>query len=393
MKQLVIAGGGFAGFWSAMSAARQAAALGESGRLTITLVNRNAYFGIRPRFYEGELEPARIPLSHWLEPLGIRLIVGEIVQIRPDRRRLRLDDGRELSYDALILATGSSMRQPAIPGREKLFSADTFDEAADLELHLKSLAASGFPSAASRTFVVVGGSFTGLEIATALPGRIRRLAASDPGFVFHLVDRSPEIGLGYEPEARRHIMERLQQLGIHVHAGREVLRYDDGRLVLGGGEELAADTVIGATGLQASPLTEAFPGQRDALGRLPVDAFLRLPAHPEVLAAGDVSLAKTDAEHWAVMSCQHAMPQGKFAGHNAVNMLFGLAPMPYAQPRYVTCLDLGPEDALVTSGWERRLKTIGPEAKALKTEILTRWIYPAPGIEETLAMSAPEVQR
>ena len=52
MKRLVIAGGGFAGFWSAMSAARHAMALGVRDRLKITLINRDEYLGLRPRFYE-----------------------------------------------------------------------------------------------------------------------------------------------------------------------------------------------------------------------------------------------------------------------------------------------------------------------------------------------------
>ncbi len=93
------------------------------------------------------------------------------------------------------------------------------------------------------------------------------------------------------------------------------------------------------------------------------------------------------------MSGQHAIPQGKFAGPNAVNFLFGRNLVPYVQPRYNTCLDLGPEDALATVGWERRLQTIGPDAKARKTEILTRWIQPPADREEALALAWPPLDR
>lgn len=389
MKHLVIAGGGFAGFWSAMSAVRQATELGKRDMLKITLINRDEYLGLRPRFYEADLRGFRVPLGNWLAPLGIDLIIGEIGSAVPASRRIRLVGGPDISYDQLILATGSRQTYPDSVGSGHLFSADTFEESAVLDQHLRALTATGFPTPASRTFVVVGGGLTGLEIVTALPSRLERLAPSIPGFAFHLIERAPEIGLGYAPDARQHIVKRLQHLGITMHTGQDGLRHEKDRLFLAGNQQLSAETVIIATGFTASPLAAAFRGPRDDLGRLAVDAFLRLPEHPEVLAAGDVSLAKTDPDHYAVMSCQHAMPQGRIAGHNAVSLLFNEDPIPYTQPRYRTCLDLGPGDALVTVGWERRVKTIGPEAKTIKTEIL-QWICPPADVVNTLAMAAPD---
>lgn len=391
MKYLVIAGGGFAGFWSTVSAVRQATRLGKREDLNITLINRDEYHGIRPRFYEAELEPTRVPLEKWLGPLGVELIVGEIIDVSPASRNVRLADGRAVAYDRLILATGSRLSPPDALRTGGVFNTDTFENAVTLDRHLHALAASGFPTRASRTFVVVGGGLTGLELVTALPARLERLAPSSSGFAFHLVERAPEMGLGYAPDARRHIVERLQHLGITVHTGEAVLRHERDRLMLANRTELSTNTVIVATGFTASPLGAAFCGPRDDLGRLRVDAYLRLPEHPDVLAAGDVSVARTDPDHCAVMSCQHAMPQGKFAGHNAVNLLFNQDPIPYGQPLYRTCLDLGPGEALATAGWERHLRSTGVEAKALKTEILTQWIYPPADIAETLAMAAPVI--
>ena len=393
IKHLVIAGGGFAGFWSAMSAARRAMDLGVRDQLTITFVNRDKYLGLRPRFYEACLGETRIPLGHWLAPLGIDLVVGEIAGIIPASRRIQFANGSDaipdITYDQLILATGSRQTYPDFVERGRVFSVDTFAEAATLDQHLRALAATGFPTPASRTLVVVGGSFTGLEIVTALPSRLERLAPSIPRFALHLMERAPVIGLSYTPDARQHITKRLQHLGITAHTGQEGLRHEKDSLILADNQRLSTDTVIIATGLAASPLAAVFNGPRDHLGRIAVDAILRLPEHPEVLAAGDVSLAKTDLDHYAVMSCQHAIPQGRVAGHNAVSLLFNKDPFPYAQPRYRTCLDLGPGDALVTTGWERHIKTIGPDAKATKTEIVNQWISPPTDIADTLAMASP----
>lgn len=392
MKRLVIAGGGFAGFWSAMSAVRQARTLGVARKLKITLINRDAYLGIRPRYYEGDLLTARAPLENWLTPLDVELVIGEIREVQPASQVVALADGRKVRYDRLILATGSRLQPPGVPGAERFFDVDTFAGASALGRHLSSLAAMGFKNRSARTFVVLGAGFTGLEIATALPARLIDLAPSIQGLSFHLVDRRRGVGAGYESAARHHIESRLRTLDLRVHLGRDIRAYQGTRLILGNGEELASETVIAATGLRASPLTATFPGPWDEKGRLLVDDFLGLPSHSSVLVAGDASKARTDRTSWAVMSCQHAMPQGKFAGHNAVNMLFGAAPLPYAQPRYVTCLDLGPGDAMTTRGWGRQLHTVGEEAKALKTEILTEWIYPPRGIDAALAQASPEIQ-
>ena len=392
-KHLVIAGGGFAGFWSAMSAARRALELGVRDRLTITLVNRDEYLGLRPRFYEAELTGTRLALRNWLAPLGIELVIGEIASLIPASRRMEFVNGShvvpDIIYDQLILATGSCQAYPDFAERGRVFDVDTFAKATTLDQHLRALATKGFPTPASRTFVVVGASFTGLEIVTALPSKLEGLAPSVPRFAFHLMERAPEIGQGYAPDARQHITKRLQHLGISVHTGQEQLRHEKNQLILADKQRLTTDTVIIATGFTASPLATAFSGPRDRLGRLAVDAFLHLPGHPEVLPAGDISLAKTDADHYAVMSCQHAMPQGRTAGHNAVSFLFHKDPLPYTQPRYRTCLDLGPGDALVTAGWERPMKTIGPEAKAIKTEIINQWVSPPTDIADTLAMASP----
>jgi NADH dehydrogenase len=76
------------------------------------------------------------------------------------------------------------------------------------------------------------------------------------------------------------------------------------------------------------------------------------------------------------MSCQHALSLGHVAGHNAAAELVGLSLHAYSQPKYVTCLDLGPWGALYTEGWDRQVRLTRKEGKDLKREINTKWIYP-----------------
>ena len=108
-----------------------------------------------------------------------------------------------------------------------------------------------------------------------------------------------------------------------------------------------------------------------------MDAYLRAPEADAVFATGDVAHAATDAlGNVAAMSCQHALSLGRVAGYNAAASLLDLPQHPYSQPKYVTCLDLGPWGALYTEGWDRQVRLTREEGKQLKREINTKWIYP-----------------
>jgi NADH:ubiquinone reductase (H+-translocating) len=94
------------------------------------------------------------------------------------------------------------------------------------------------------------------------------------------------------------------------------------------------------------------------------------------------------------MSCQHARPMGRFAGHNAAADLLGQALLDLRIERYVTVMDLGPWGAMYTEGWDRHVVTTGAAAKQTKETINRLRIYPprSGGRREILDAAAPTVQ-
>ncbi|HYZ32043.1 MAG TPA: FAD-dependent oxidoreductase, partial [Crenalkalicoccus sp.] len=215
-----------------------------------------------------------------------------------------------------------------------------------------------------------------------------------------LLDRGAEVGATMGGAAMPAIRAALEAAGVETQGGVAVRAVDEAGVTLGDGTRIPARTVICATGMRASPLAAALPAAvpRDRLGRLRVDAFLRVQGADGIFAAGDIACAAADAAgHETVMSCQHARPMGRLAGHNAACELLGRedAMVAFAAPDYVTVLDLGPWGAVYTSGWDRaRLVAEGAEAKAVKREINGRRIYPpvGGGREAILAAAAPVIQ-
>jgi NADH dehydrogenase len=209
-----------------------------------------------------------------------------------------------------------------------------------------------------------------------------------------LADHGQHVGSDMGDSARLVIEEALDSLGIRRRVGVAVKSVDAYGVTLESGERIAANTVVWTAGMRANDLTQQLPVQRDGLGRLPVDQYLRVIGVNHIFAAGDVATLSLDGVHASVMSCQHARPMGRFAGHNLVCDLFGKPMLPLRIDWYVTCLDLGPWGALYTQGWDRHVMATEMEAKAIKRTINCVRIYPprSRNRREILDWAAPVVQ-
>jgi NADH dehydrogenase len=352
-RRLLILGGGYAGVYAALGAAR---ARGDA-EAEIAMVSAEPDMVNRPRLYE--THPGahmRYPLAPMLERIGATLRVARVTAIDVASREVTLAEGTPQAYDRLVIALGSRLERPALPGIERAFDVDTYDGALALDRHLQTLPAGA-------TITVVGSGFTGIELATELASR------------FHVVllERADVLAPSLGEGPREQIGRALKDVGVEVRLGAALDRVD-------------GETTVWCGGLVAHPLTRTLPAERDALGRLLTEPSLAVCGLPDVYAAGDVAHALADDDHVALMSCQHAIKLGQFAGHNAMSDLLGRPTMPYRQPIYRMCLDLGGAGALQTDGWERRVLASGMQAKAVKREINSVWaaLPPATLDRETL---------
>ncbi|UUW17194.1 NAD(P)/FAD-dependent oxidoreductase [Serratia ureilytica] len=395
-QKIVIAGSGFAGFWAAVSAMRAITLAGKHDDIEVLMISPTPTVTIRPRLYEAVLENMNPDISAQLTAVGARHLAGTVERIDAAAKTLRValavGEPLELVYDRLVWATGSRLSVPAVPGfAEYGFNVDTLESAQRLGAHIKALAAK--PSTPARnTAVVVGAGLTGLESAAEMPQRLRDALGQNENVRVVIVDSAPEVGAGMGAEPGTVIRQALAECGVEARAGLRVSAIDAEGVMLSNGERIAANTVILAAGVRAHPLTEQIPGERDANGRVIGDAFLRAPAAAGIFVTGDtVKAATDDLGNHNLMTCQHAMSLGRVAGHNAAAELVGLPTHPYSQPKYVTCLDLGPWGALYTEGWQRQVRFTRQEGKKIKQEINTQWIYPPAADREALfAVANPD---
>ncbi len=399
MQHIVVLGSGFAGLWSAIGAARRLAELGVGpDTVQVTVISSEPFHDIRVRNYEQDISACRIPLESVLDPVGVRHITALVQAIDTAAQQVTAttaDGPVTFAYDRLVIALGSRLARPKVPGlAEFAFDVDTYSGAVRLNQHLATLP-DLMPPPGSSTVIVVGAGLTGIEAACEMPAKLAAaLTGHDVAPRVLLIDHNTEVGSDMGESARPVIEKALAAVGVEPVTGVRVAAVDAGGVTLDNGGYLPAATVVWCAGMRANPLTAQIPVKRDRLGRLPVDDYLRVIGVPAVFAAGDVALARMDDDHLSVMSCQHGRPMGRFAGYNVVGDLLGQPLLPLRIPWYVTVLDLGPAGAVYTEGWDRIVVADGDEAKATKQIINTQRIYPplTGDRDAILAAAAPVVQ-
>src|SRR3954463_556378 len=247
--RLVIIGAGFAGMYAALSAARLRDIKGVSPEeFEIALVALEPVLVVRPRLYEPKPETHTAPLLDVLRAIDVDYVQGSAETVDTKSRTVQIATGKgtrkSLSYDRLVVATGSRLFRPNIPGlAEHGFSVDSLDDAIALDKHLHNLV--DRPAVNGRdTVVVAGGGFTGIEAATEVPARLREILGKDARTRVIIVERNkgiaPDMGEGPRPV----IEDALRQLGVETRLGVGVASLDESGVTLSDGAHIETETRI-----------------------------------------------------------------------------------------------------------------------------------------------------
>lgn len=333
MSHIVIIGCGFGG----LAAARGLAA----ADVRITLIDRSNHHLFQPLLYQvataGLSAPAiAAPIRHILaRQRNLTTLMAEVADIRVEQRRVVLDDGQEIGYDYLIVASGST---------HSYFGHDEWQQYAPplktledaFEIRKRTLMAFEYAEretdearrAAWLTFAIIGAGATGVEMAGTLAeigrhtlsGEFRRIDSRHARVV--LMEGSDRVLPPYPPDLSEKARAQLLRLGVEVWTSCHVSAIDaDGVTFTGpdGEARLASKTVIWSAGVAASPLGRALAAgsgvQLDRGGRVPVEPDLSLPGHPEVFVIGDLAAISSDGKPVPGVS-PAAKQMGRIAARN-----------------------------------------------------------------------------
>lgn len=253
----------------------------------VTVVDLKDYFEYTPGVLRLFVEPDHLRnLAKPLPTKRCKVVVGEVTFI--DEHSLTLRSGETLSFDYLVLATGS--KYPAInaqnvvkPGAEQPSLAS---RAACWEAAAASLAK-------AESALVIGGGPVGVELAA-------EIASVYPHKRVTLVSRSERLCTALPDAVGTACLRWLERRNVEVLRGVSVATVRDDGATLSNGRELSADAVYNCAGalpntawLDRTPLGRHVDSQS---GRVLVNDFLSVEGLPHIFAVGDAMLHRRSAD-------------------------------------------------------------------------------------------------
>ncbi len=307
LHHVVIVGGGFAGLYAAKSLSK--------APVRVTLIDKRNFHLFQPLLYQvatgglsaGDISsPLRSVLSR---QKNVKVLMGEVVDIDPDAQIVTLKRNEVISYDSLILATGSSHHyfgndhwadiapgmktiEDALEVRRRIFLAF---EAAEKETDPDR-------RKALLTFLVVGAGPTGVELAGALAELAYETIKDDFTDIdpqetkIILLEGMDRVLPPYPADLSIAAKASLEKLGVEVRTQSLVTNIDGDTVSIkhdGVITEMQACTVLWAAGIKASPLGKAIAErtgtETDRIGRVMVEADMSVPNYPNLYVAGDLA--------------------------------------------------------------------------------------------------------
>jgi NADH dehydrogenase len=361
--QVVIAGGGFGGFY----AARALEHLLQPQSARVTLVNDAnfmLYTPLLPGAAGATLDPRHVvvPLRPQLKRTD--LMIGEVTGADPPRRTLgvtRVDGEQlELGYDQLVIALGSVSRTLPIAGlAEHAIGLKSLSDATALRNQvLRCLdIAESLEDRAMRSeylgFVFVGAGYAGVEGLAELQDFAAQAIESYPrcrveGMRWVLAEASERI-MQEVPASLSEFAEReLRARGIEVRTHTTLREVSARRATLSDGEAIPARTVVWTAGVKPSPAVARLSLPLDGAGRVMVDRTMRVEGHADVWAIGDCAAVPDAAQPGQPCppTAQHAIRQGRLVARNVAGTLRGGRVRPFRYRSKGVVAELGHNQAV-----------------------------------------------
>ena len=362
--RVVIAGGGFGGFYAARALERAMPA--QSVRTTLVSdVNFMLYTPLLPGAAGGTLEPRHVvvPLREALRRTDLR--VGSVTGADPDRNVVHMEsiEGRaeEIGYDHLIVAVGAISRTLPVPGlAEHGIGFKSLPDAIELRNRLlRTLeAAETLEDPAEReallTYVFVGAGYAGLEglaelqdFAAAAITRYPRCRTQ--GMRWLLVEATDRVMPEVSPTLAEFASRELRGRGIEIRTETTLEELTPTTARLSDGEVVQTRTCVWTAGVRPHPVVERLGLPLDDTGRIAVDKTMRVHGRANVWAIGDAAAVPDPAkkrERPCPPTGQHALRQGRRVGRNVAASLGTGRVRPFGYRTLGVFVDMGQGQAV-----------------------------------------------
>ncbi len=372
--RVVFVGGGFGGLYAALALDKS---LGYHRDLELMVIDKNNYFlfpPLLPSVSVGAIETRQVtyPFRRIFETTNIRFRNALVESIDPATNTLtaqfetdEMDSSsgaaRQVSFDYLVLAPGSTTNTFKTPGAEEFayFMRELGDAVAvrnqviDCFERAVGCTSEGLQRELLR-FAIVGGGPTGVEVATEIHDLIdqvllNRYPEIDPALVeVIIVQAGKQLLPGWHTKVVDIASRQISRLKIKVILESRALEVGARHLVLKGGERLATRTTIWCAGVRSSELLSRAGLPLDESGRVRIQPDLRAEGFDNVFVLGDAAFlidGKTGRPYPTLG--QVAFQQGPMVAKNVVRLLSGKPPRSFKYFNFGSLVSVGEHFAAV----------------------------------------------
>ena len=373
MPRILIVGGGYAGFYTALGLEKWLAP-GEAEVMLVDPLPYMTYQPFLPEVAAGSIEPRHAVVSHRRHLYKTEVVTARVTGIDHANRTAtitpEIGEPWQVDYDIVVITAGAVSRTFPIPGvADEAIGLKTIEEATAIRDRVLSnfARAANLPAGPERdrllTFVVVGGGFAGIEIF----GELRSLASAMLRYYpnltfddtkFHLIEAMGRIMPEVSLPTSHWVLKNLAQRGAEVHLETQLTSAVGGRIELSTGESFESDLIVWTAGVMANPMLRGTDLPLEERGRLRVGADLRVQNDDGPIegawGSGDVSavpdLTGKGVGGFCVPNAQHAVRQGKLLAKNIVGTLRGDAPNEYRHDNLGAVASIGLGEGVFQSG-------------------------------------------
>jgi NADH:ubiquinone reductase (H+-translocating) len=304
---IVVVGGGVAGLAIASKLPRGAGRI----PIAVTLIDREYAYVWKPTLHTIAAGTSDFSQqeTHYIAQARDRHFVfqpGELKGIDRNAQTLQLGPvmsggrsvvpERTISYDTLILATGSQANDFGTPGvQQYCHMVDSRSQALNLNREIRTRMLQTLGAGSTLSIAIVGGGATGVELAAQLI-QLTAIAAyyGATGLANQvkvtLVESGPQVLAALPQRVALAARGRLERLGINIVTGARVVAADAEGFRLADGTQIAADLRVWAAGVKASDVLSSLGGlEVTRNNQLVVGPTLQTTRDPRILAVGDCS--------------------------------------------------------------------------------------------------------
>ncbi len=321
---ILILGGGIGGYETFRTVVKQLKSFGIKKKVMI--VDKNSYFTFAPLLHEvasGAVEPshASAPLRELVYKTPGKFVKAEVHKIVPNENKVMTSVG-DINYTYCVVALGSDVNYYGVPGAKE-FSYNVRTLSAAMALR-ETIVQKMETCAGSVTMTVVGGGYTGVEVAGQLQDLINddmRKLYPEKRVTLRLVQTGPTLVPVLPTPVQQAIYERLTHMGVEIILDDAVQEVKNTTIKLTKKGEVESDITVWCAGFAttADRLLDAGLCEK---GRIPVTNYLTHPSFANLYAVGDIILGRNAAgEQPYPQLGEAAHKQGEYVGKHLVASL------------------------------------------------------------------------